>query len=114
MKRHALVMKYVSVWSDGNNSDGEMNKSKKLTQLNKSNNYSQWLPFTDNHNHPIIIGGDQNHDYEGAHALIGGINNHLLFITYRNNNISVFNLNTFQFIKHDTLPTNNDIWYHCF
>ncbi|ETO31626.1 hypothetical protein RFI_05494, partial [Reticulomyxa filosa] len=41
-------------------------------------------------------------------------NNHLLFITYRDNNISVFDLNIFQFIKHDTLPTNNDIWFHCF
>ncbi|ETN99939.1 hypothetical protein RFI_37528, partial [Reticulomyxa filosa] len=45
---------------------------------------------------------------------IGGINNHLLFITYKYNNIIVFNLNTFQFIKHDELPTNNSIYYHCF
>ncbi|ETO35601.1 hypothetical protein RFI_01461, partial [Reticulomyxa filosa] len=27
---------------------------------------------------------------------------------------SVFDLNTFQFIKHDTLPNNNSIFYHCF
>ncbi|ETO16557.1 hypothetical protein RFI_20782 [Reticulomyxa filosa] len=120
--KHTMVMRYVSVWSDDNNNDdenqNEMNKSKKFNQLNefnqfnKSNNYNKWLPFTDNHNHPVIIGRDD--DYIGARALIGGINNHLLFITYRDNNISLFDLNTFQFIKHDTLPTNNDIWFHCF
>ncbi|ETO33808.1 hypothetical protein RFI_03294 [Reticulomyxa filosa] len=43
-------------------------------------------------------------------ALIGGSNNNLLFITYPNN-ISVFDLNTFQFIKHDDLVTDH---YHCF
>ncbi|ETO01079.1 hypothetical protein RFI_36361, partial [Reticulomyxa filosa] len=111
---------YVSVWSDDNNSNdenkNETNKSKKLNQLsqfNRLNNYNRWLPFTDNHNHPIIIGRN-NDSYFGARALIGGINNHLLFITYFDNNISVFDLNTFQFIKHDTLPTSNNIFYHCF
>ncbi|ETO12156.1 hypothetical protein RFI_25221 [Reticulomyxa filosa] len=91
-------MKYVSVWSD---------------ILDKLNNYNQWIPFTDNHNHPIIIGRDNDH-YTGARAVIGGVNNNLLFITYLFNNISVFDLNTFQFIKHDILPTNDDIFYHCF
>ncbi|ETO05823.1 hypothetical protein RFI_31574, partial [Reticulomyxa filosa] len=57
--KHTLLMKYVSVWSDDNNNDeneNETNKSKKFNQLNKSNNYNEWIPFTDNHNHPIIIG----------------------------------------------------------
>ncbi|ETO03350.1 hypothetical protein RFI_34060, partial [Reticulomyxa filosa] len=118
--KHTLVLKYVSVWSDDNNSndenENETNKSKKLNQLsqfNSLNNYNRWLPFTDNHNNPIIIGRN-NDSYFGARALIGGINNHLLFITYQYNNISVFDLNTFQFIKHDQLPTNNNIFYHCF
>ncbi|ETO09200.1 hypothetical protein RFI_28187, partial [Reticulomyxa filosa] len=105
---HTLVMKYVSVWSN------DMNKSKELNKLNKPNNYNQWVPFTDNHNHPVIIGRDENHNYKGVRAVIGGINNHLLFITYFPKNISVFDLNTFQFIKHDTLPTNDVISYHCF
>ncbi|ETO15322.1 putative protein, unknown function [Reticulomyxa filosa] len=96
------------VWNDDNNNgenQNETNKSKKLNelhQLNKSNNYNQWVPFTDNHNHPIIIGRDHD-DYEGARALLVEINNNF-----------VFNLNTFQYIKHDKLPTNNDIWFHCF
>ncbi|ETN98837.1 hypothetical protein RFI_38651, partial [Reticulomyxa filosa] len=30
------------------------------------------------------------------------------------NNISVFDLNTFELIKHDQLPTNSNICYHCF
>ncbi|ETO08011.1 hypothetical protein RFI_29377 [Reticulomyxa filosa] len=110
--KHTLVMKYLSVWSDANN-ENEMNNSKELNELNKLNNYNQWIPLTDNNNHPIIIGGD-NDKYEGVRALIGGINNHLLFLTYLENNISVFDLNTFQFIKHDILPTENLIWYHCF
>ncbi|ETO33124.1 hypothetical protein RFI_03983 [Reticulomyxa filosa] len=92
--KHTLVMKYVSVWSN----DNEMNKSE------KSINYNRWVPFTDNKNHPVNIGGYQD-SYIGVHALIGGSNNHLLFITYLVNNISVFDLNTFQFIKHDKLPT---------
>ncbi|ETO02746.1 hypothetical protein RFI_34667 [Reticulomyxa filosa] len=44
--KHTLVMKYVSVWSNDN-------QSKILKILNK---YNQWIPFTYNHNHPIIIG----------------------------------------------------------
>ncbi|ETO14444.1 hypothetical protein RFI_22924, partial [Reticulomyxa filosa] len=99
--KHSLVMKYVSVWS---------NISNKSDQLN---NYNEWVSFTDNQNHPIIIGKDQG-DYQGVRAVIGGSNSHLLFITYPSYNISVFNLNTFQFIKHDILPTNYYIYYHCF
>ncbi|ETO36784.1 hypothetical protein RFI_00278 [Reticulomyxa filosa] len=101
--KHTLVMKYVSVWS---NTLDISNKS------NQFNNYNQWVPFTDNHNHPIIIGRDQD-KYLGVRAVIGGSNNSLLFITY-SGNISVFDLNTFQFIKHDTLLTSDYIDYHCF
>ncbi|ETO33724.1 G-protein beta WD-40 repeats containing protein [Reticulomyxa filosa] len=100
-RKHTLMMKYVSIWSNENN------KSKEL------NNYNEWIPFTDNHNHPIIIGRDID-NYSGLRAVIGGRNNNLLFITYYYRNISVFDLNTFQFIKHDTLPTNNAIYCHCF
>ncbi|ETO15239.1 hypothetical protein RFI_22125 [Reticulomyxa filosa] len=89
-------MKYVSVWND------------------ILNNYNEWIPFTDNHNHPIIIGRDEHQYYEGVRAVIGGRNNNLLFITYYLQNISIFDLNTFRFIKHDTLPTNDSIWFHCF
>ncbi|ETO11718.1 WD repeat-containing protein [Reticulomyxa filosa] len=53
-------------------------------------------------------------NYQGMRAVIGGSNNHLLFITYYPKNISVFDLNTFQFIKHSTLLTSNYAWYHCF
>ncbi|ETO00299.1 hypothetical protein RFI_37148, partial [Reticulomyxa filosa] len=120
-KKHTLVMKYVSVWNDDNNNDknqnqNETNKLKKLNefnQLNKSNNYNQWIPLTDNHNNPIIIGRDQD-NYYGVRALVGGVNNNLLFITYAANNISVFDLNTFQIIKNDILPTDDLIRYHCF
>ncbi|ETO34790.1 hypothetical protein RFI_02295 [Reticulomyxa filosa] len=70
------------------------------------------VPFKDNHNHPIIIG--RNNDYYiGVRAVIGGGNNNLLFITYYEKNISVFDLNTFQFIKHDTLPDKNYVEYYC-
>ncbi|ETO31596.1 hypothetical protein RFI_05523 [Reticulomyxa filosa] len=99
--QHTLVMKYVSVWSDISNKSNEFN------------NYNQWVPFKDNRNLPVIIEREQN-NYWGARAVIGGSNNHLLFITFQFNNISVFNLNTFQFIKHDTLPTDNFVQFHCF
>ncbi|ETO09621.1 hypothetical protein RFI_27761 [Reticulomyxa filosa] len=65
--KKSLMMKYVSVWSN------ILNKS------NKFNDYNQWTPFTDNHNNPTIIGKD--YDYWGVRAVIGGSNNHLLFIT---------------------------------
>ncbi|ETO34829.1 hypothetical protein RFI_02257 [Reticulomyxa filosa] len=104
-KRHTLVMKYVSVWSN------ILDISKKSNELN---NYNEWVPFTDNHNHSIIIGRDEDHDYRGVRAVIGGSKNHLLFITYTQNNISVFDLNTFQFINDDILPTDGIILFHCF
>ncbi|ETO15444.1 hypothetical protein RFI_21920 [Reticulomyxa filosa] len=102
---HVLLMKYVSVWS--NNNDGnEMDNSKKC---------NQWVPFTDNHNNPIHF-GEYYENYGRLRALNGGSNNHLLFITYKSKDISVFDLNTFQFIKHNTLPieTSDWIWFHCF
>ncbi|ETO08018.1 hypothetical protein RFI_29374 [Reticulomyxa filosa] len=103
-KKHTLVMKYVSVWS---NILDISNKS------NEFNNHNKWTPFTDNDNHPVIIGRD-NDEYRGVRSVIGGRNNNLLFITYIPNNISIFDLNTFQFIKHHTLPTQGLISYHCF
>ncbi|ETO35077.1 hypothetical protein RFI_01997 [Reticulomyxa filosa] len=100
--KHTLVMKYVSVWSNTS-----------LSKSNELNNNNQWIPFTDNENNPIIIGRDYD-DYREVRALIGGSNSHLLFITYPSNNISVFDLNTSQFIQHNKLPSNIYIDYHCF
>ncbi|ETO09042.1 hypothetical protein RFI_28346 [Reticulomyxa filosa] len=82
-------------------------------KLDKLNNYNKCVPFTDNHNHPIIIGREYD-NHCGIRVVIGGSSNHLLFITYYRFKISLFGLSTFQFIKHDKLPTNDDIWYHCF
>ncbi|ETO05931.1 hypothetical protein RFI_31466 [Reticulomyxa filosa] len=95
---HTLVMKYVSIW------DNDIKK-------NKLNDYYKWIPFTNKNNYPINISSDF---YQGARAVIGGSNNHLLFITYGPNNINVFDLNKFQYIKYDTLPTDNRIAFHCF
>ncbi|ETO08354.1 hypothetical protein RFI_29035 [Reticulomyxa filosa] len=80
-----------------------------LSYNKKSSNYNEWIPVTDNHNHPIIIPY-----YREMRTVIGGSNNNLLFITHYPNNISVLDLNTLQFIKHDTLPVNNRIRHHCF
>ncbi|ETO31504.1 hypothetical protein RFI_05615 [Reticulomyxa filosa] len=91
--KHTLIMKYVSVW-------------------NELNDCNQWIPFTDNHNNPIILGG--NSDYRGVRAVIGGRNKNLLFIAYYYYNISVFNLNTFQFIRYDILPIDKSISFYCF
>ncbi|ETO01077.1 hypothetical protein RFI_36365 [Reticulomyxa filosa] len=63
---------------------------------------------------PIIVGRDKD-NYCGARAIIGGSNNNnLLFITYFPRNISVFDLNAFQFINHDYFQINNVISVHCF
>ncbi|ETO29203.1 hypothetical protein RFI_07924 [Reticulomyxa filosa] len=101
--KHTLMMKYVSVWSN----DNEINESKKST------NYNQWIPFTENYDNPIYAGRAKA-NYWGMRAVIGGSNNNLLFITYFPKNISVLNLNTFQFIKDDTLPIDDYIQYQCF
>ncbi|ETO01880.1 hypothetical protein RFI_35559, partial [Reticulomyxa filosa] len=106
LSKHTLIMKYVSVWSDNNNKNG-IKRSKKLKKCN------QWVPFTDNKEKVVKL-GKQEDRYEGARAVIGGGNDHLLFITYQPKNISVFDLNTFQFIKHDTLPIDNEIYSPCF
>ncbi|ETO30660.1 hypothetical protein RFI_06460 [Reticulomyxa filosa] len=101
--KHTLIMKYVSVWSNA--------KSK------KASNRNQWIPLTNNHKRPVQIGKDEKEkkaNYQGVRAVIGGSNNNLLFITYFPKNISVFDLNLFQFIKHDTLPTEIEILFHCF
>ncbi|ETO34208.1 hypothetical protein RFI_02885 [Reticulomyxa filosa] len=101
--KHTLLMKYVSVWGNENNNN----------EINKSNKYNQWISVIDDHDHPLIIG--RYHDpYQGVRAVIGGSKNHLLFITYFKKGISVYDLSTYQFIKHETLPTDNLIYYHCF
>ncbi|ETO31826.1 hypothetical protein RFI_05290 [Reticulomyxa filosa] len=97
--KHTLVMKYMSVWSNEN----DENESNKLKELN---NHNQWIPFKDNDGNPIQIGRDYD-NYWGVRAVIGGSNNHLLFIAFKDNNISVFDLNTFQFIKHSNIPTDD-------
>ncbi|ETO19056.1 hypothetical protein RFI_18182 [Reticulomyxa filosa] len=97
-KKHTLTMKYVSVWN------GEKQTS----------NCNQWLPLMDkNEDKPIIIGGDED-DYDGMRSVIGGSNNHLLFITYRPKNIDVFNLDTFQYVNRGILPSDNWIYFHGF
>ncbi|ETO01951.1 hypothetical protein RFI_35489 [Reticulomyxa filosa] len=102
--RHTLVMKYVSIWS---------NISDISKKSNEFNNYNQWVPFKNNHDQPIIISRSTN-SCRGARAVIGGINNNLLFITNYFNEINVFDLNKFKFIKYGKLPIYNPICYHCF
>ncbi|ETN97249.1 hypothetical protein RFI_40282, partial [Reticulomyxa filosa] len=98
---HVLMMKYVSAW----------NKENTAKILSKS--YNEWDFFKDNHNNPIFIGGNTTH-YNGLRAVIGGSNNHLLFITYYPKNIDVFNLNTLQFIKQENLPIDDETYFNCF
>ncbi|ETO23821.1 WD-40 repeat-containing protein [Reticulomyxa filosa] len=104
--KHTLVMKYASVW--------DTNNKPTVRKIEQRKNSNQWLPLTDNLNNPIWIGRN-NDNYFGMRAVIGGSNNHLLFITYRPNNIDVFNLDTLQYVKHYILPTESDlISSHCF
>ncbi|ETO12246.1 hypothetical protein RFI_25131 [Reticulomyxa filosa] len=96
VKKHTLIMKYVSVWSNDKSND-------KDNEINKSNNYNKWVPLTDEHNNPVIIGRKED-NYFGARAVLGGSNNNLLFITYFEHHISVFDVNTLRFINHAILP----------
>ncbi|ETO35899.1 hypothetical protein RFI_01163 [Reticulomyxa filosa] len=95
--KHTLIMNYTSVWNN-----------------DKKNEYvNEWIPLKDNNNNTLIYIDKGN--YEGARAIIGGSNNYLLFITYSPQNISIFNLDTFQYIYNNTFLTEeNWISYHSF
>ncbi|ETO25183.1 putative tetratricopeptide TPR2 protein [Reticulomyxa filosa] len=98
--RHTLMMEYVSVWDNGDEAG-----------IKDTKHCNKWITANDKKKKPVHIGRDKD-NYEGARAVIGGSNNHLLFITYQLNNISVFDLNLFQFVKHKTLPITKD-WPRC-
>ncbi|ETO30991.1 G-protein beta WD-40 repeats containing protein [Reticulomyxa filosa] len=107
-KKCTLIMKYVSVWDDN------YGKENKVSNINKTEKFNEWIQFTDNHNNPIYIGKFEE-DYNGIRAIISGNAKNLLFITYPPRNINVFDLNTFQFVKQDVLPIDNEpLGYHCF
>ncbi|ETO14707.1 hypothetical protein RFI_22661, partial [Reticulomyxa filosa] len=101
-QKYGFVMKYKSVWDN----EGENQKEKQ---------YNEWMPFTDNSNKLITIGKDDDCHF-GLRGVIGGSDNHLLFMTYFPKNIDVFNLNTFQYAKQEMLPMRNGnrVHYHCF
>ncbi|ETO34202.1 hypothetical protein RFI_02891 [Reticulomyxa filosa] len=100
VKHQAMVMTYRSVWDNDN-------------EIKRLNNYNRWIPLTDNRKNPIFIERKGEY-YRDACVLTSGKNNHLLFIVHQPNNISVFDLNTFQFIKHDNLPSSMLLDFSCF
>ncbi|ETO22686.1 hypothetical protein RFI_14507 [Reticulomyxa filosa] len=104
-RKHIFIMKYISVWNDNNEENGIL--------IRNSNHCNKWMILTDDDNIPINIGNDED-GYNGVRAIISGSDNNLLFITYFPNNISVFDLNTFQHIKCHTLPIDDSISSHCF
>ncbi|ETO27184.1 hypothetical protein RFI_09948, partial [Reticulomyxa filosa] len=95
--KHTLVMKYISVWDD---------ESVKAHS-------NEWHPLVDNTNKVVTIGRKVD-NYKGALATIGGSNNNVLFITYYPRNISIFDLTTFEYIKHDIVPIENWLVFYCF
>ncbi|ETO36548.1 hypothetical protein RFI_00514 [Reticulomyxa filosa] len=88
---------------------------KEIENDDNANNvkHNKWNQYIGDHNKAISIGRIDD-DYKGVRVIIGGNNQHLLFITYSENNISIFNLLTFEFILHDKLPIASWILYHCF
>ncbi|ETO25191.1 hypothetical protein RFI_11947, partial [Reticulomyxa filosa] len=80
-KKHTLIMKYVSVWKNEKNIPKQCN---------------QWTPLM--HNNKEVVIGREDDDYRGVRAVIGGSNNHLLFVTYFPANIDVFDVNTYQYV----------------
>ncbi|ETO13846.1 hypothetical protein RFI_23523 [Reticulomyxa filosa] len=102
--KHTLVMEYVSVWDNNENTTKKENTKKR---------YNMWLPLIDNENKEITIGKADDILYGGC-AIIGGSDNHLLFFTHGEKYISVFNLNTFQHVKCEILPIDYEIKFPCF
>ncbi|ETO28780.1 hypothetical protein RFI_08346 [Reticulomyxa filosa] len=99
--KHTLVMKYTSVWNNDQDDEMEMEKEKRKGKP-KYYKYNEWFPFMNRQN------------YTGVRAVIGGNDNHLLFITYYPKNIDVFDLNIFQYVNCSTLPIGDYIQDHCF
>ncbi|ETO20421.1 G-protein beta WD-40 repeats containing protein, partial [Reticulomyxa filosa] len=93
--------------------DNDNNNDNDDNDANKTREYNVWTPFTDNDGNTISIGRKED-NYWGARSMIGGSNDHLLFIAYRPKYIDVFDLNTCKCIKRDTLPIRNETYYHCF
>ncbi|ETO36902.1 hypothetical protein RFI_00161 [Reticulomyxa filosa] len=91
--KHTLAMSYKSVWEDN--------------ETNEKGSYNKWIPFKKNNKKISINRSDAN--YVGARSVISGSADYLLFITYYPNDISVFNLKTFQYIKDDILPVGCQI-----
>ncbi|ETO00351.1 hypothetical protein RFI_37096 [Reticulomyxa filosa] len=97
--KQTFSMKYKSVW--------EISESKSEHQ-----SFNTWI----RHNQDTNIGKLEDH-LQGVRGLIGGINNDLLFITHHPKNIKVIDLKTMKAlagIKNNTIPKENDIFYHCF
>ncbi|ETO06117.1 hypothetical protein RFI_31278 [Reticulomyxa filosa] len=84
--KHTLLMKYISVWDN----------------VSKANHQNELITLTDNNNSIINIEKDYN-NYHVMLAVLGGVNNNLLFINYYPHYIN------------NNLPTkdNETIFDHC-
>ncbi|ETO17250.1 hypothetical protein RFI_20081 [Reticulomyxa filosa] len=103
-KKHTLMLKYRSVWDE---------EDKELDIRNDSG-INQWMPFTDSANKPICIGKRED-DLWGVRGVIGGSENHLLFISYPPHHIDVFDLNQACYINRAKIPVERyiSIMGHC-
>ncbi|ETO20647.1 hypothetical protein RFI_16572 [Reticulomyxa filosa] len=102
--KHTLTMKYVSVWDEEKENRNGVVDTKHI---------NEWAPLIDSKNKQVYIGGEKGLS-EGLRAVIGGNNNHLLFITHLSKSIEIFDLGILQHIRHAILPIENVIMYHCF
>ncbi|ETO05056.1 hypothetical protein RFI_32341 [Reticulomyxa filosa] len=98
-KKHTLQMKYKSVWDDESSSSS--------SKVMEDENVNKWVKSQKK------IGTEED-DYRCARALVGGSNNHLLFITYYPKYIAVFNLNTFEREAKGKFELKVCANYHCF
>ncbi|ETO02114.1 hypothetical protein RFI_35322, partial [Reticulomyxa filosa] len=86
--KYMLIMNYVSV--------GKKEKEKEEKNKNKEH-VNERVPFAAKSQQSKTFARNQDN-------LSWSFNNHLLFITYRPKNISVFDLNKFKFLKETSLP----------
>ncbi|ETO20341.1 Kelch motif family protein [Reticulomyxa filosa] len=101
--KYLLQMPYKSVWDSDSDSDNETGLL----------NYNKWKPVMKEEKQTLeTISDDES--FIGVRSLIGGSDNHLLFITYCPNNISVLDLNALQYVYQGTLPIDTKIASHCF
>ncbi|ETO31649.1 hypothetical protein RFI_05470 [Reticulomyxa filosa] len=106
-----LINRNLKIFSK--NQLNNLNSFKRF-QFFKKTKYEGYISSSKKHSNFFVIAAKNNNSTSAFISIVCRYTQfiHLFLLCLKL--FSVFDLNTFQFIKHDTLPTYNKISYHCF